>query len=180
VIRIEIPPLRERPGDLPLLVQHFLAKHGRNATRKMRSVAPAALEAMLAYSWPGNVRELESAIESAYALGRGDELALEDLPRQIVEPRAPPPPPEAHGAPLALPASGAAAAAPPASVFGAANAGAAIFKLDELEKDALLRALQAAHGNKSKAADLLGVSRKRLYRMLHDYGMESKDGGEDL
>ena len=178
VIRIELPPLRERPGDMPLLIQHFLAKHAKSAGRRMRRIAPNAMDAMLGYAWPGNVRELESAIESAYALGRTDELLPEDLPRQITA---------ATRAPISQGAL--ASEAPPISPFVAAPAVSpqftppAIgtlesFKLDALEKDALLRALHAAHGNKSKAAELLGVSRKRLYRMLHDYGFE-KDSNED-
>ncbi len=181
VIRIELPPLRERPGDMPLLIQHFLAKHAKSAGRRMRRIASNAMDAMLRYEWPGNVRELESAIESAYALGRTDELLPEDLPRQITAaPRAP----ISQGSQGALsseaPAISPSVAAPavPAQFAPPAIGVLESFKLDALEKDALLRALHAAHGNKSKAAELLGVSRKRLYRMLHDYGFE-KDTGED-
>ena len=180
VIRIELPPLRERPGDLPLLIQHFLAKHAKGAGRRMRRIAPNAMEAMLGYAWPGNVRELESAIESAYALGRTEELLLDDLPRQIsATPRALVSK-EANAAetPAILPAV---TPTVPAQIPPAAVSGLESFKLDALEKDALVRALHAAHGNKSKAAELLGVSRKRLYRMLSDYGFEkdAKESGEE-
>ena len=173
VIRIDMPPLRERLDDLPLLIRHFLAKHARQAGRRVRHAAPDALAAMNAYAWPGNVRELESAIESAYALGHSEELTLEDLPRQIASP----------GFIAALqPAALQTAAQQPAVAHPvqvqppaiARQAASVIFKLDDLEKDALLRSLHAAHGNKSRAADLLGVSRKRLYRMLKDYGMETE------
>ena len=179
VIRIELPPLRERPDDLPLLIQHFLAKHAKSAGRRVRRVAPNAIDAMLAYAWPGNVRELESAIESAYALGRTEELLLEDLPRQIsAGPRAPAPrlSAEVGGAPQSVPMPQAPAhpSSVPAATTLSSNSGLDHFKLDTLEKDALVRALHAAHGNKSKAAELLGVSRKRLYRMLNDYGFEKE------
>lgn len=163
VIQIDLPPLRERPGDLPLLIQHFLAKHARSAGRKVRRVSSEAFSAMSTYAWPGNVRELESAIESAYALGHGDEITLDDLPRQIIAPRQ-------GGADIPV-----CQATPKADKNVCPTLGSNIFKLDELEKDALLRALEAAHGNKSRAADLLGVSRKRLYRMMADYGMDTKD-----
>src|SRR5579862_1886414 len=87
VIRIDIPPLRERVEDLPLLVRQFLAKHAR-PERRMRRVTTEALQFMLAYSWPGNVRELESVIESAYAMGRQDELTPEDLPAHVLNKRS--------------------------------------------------------------------------------------------
>src|ERR1043165_9490004 len=183
VIRIDLPPLRERPGALPLLIQHFLAKHAKGADRRVRKVTPGAMEALLAYSWPGNVRELESAIESAYALGHSEELRLEDLPQQIVagtSGAATPPHTEAPdqiSAEHVLQSPPPLTSATPPHPLQPAASGSGIFKLDALEKDALIRALQASHGNKSKAADLLGVSRKRLYRMLHDYGIE-KDGQE--
>ena len=179
VIRVELPPLRERTDDLPLLIQHFLAKHAKAAGRRVRKIATNAMDAMLAYSWPGNVRELESAIESAYALGRTEELLLEDLPRQISAFQRPHTTTisthddesniSAHAANVAAPQTVTSSAAPISSSSGLES-----FKLDALEKDALVRALHAAHGNKSKAAELLGVSRKRLYRMLHDYGFEKE------
>lgn len=163
VIRIMLPPLRERLDDITLLIHHFLAKHGKSAERRIKRVSPAALNAMLSYPWPGNVRELESAIESAYALGREETLDVGDLPQHILQPS------EMRAAPM-----------PSESAPAVAATAAPLFSLDAIEKDALVRALQIAHGNKSKAAQLLGVSRKRLYRMLYDYGMskESAPPGE--
>lgn len=154
VIRIDMPPLRQRPDDLPLLMQHLLAKHAKPAERRIRRVDPEALNAMLSYSWPGNVRELESVIESAYALGQGENLTMADLPPHIANG-------ESNTAVTAV-------AAPQGGGEVRAVAG---FSLDAMEKDALKRALEVAHGNKSKAAQILGVSRKRLYRMLYDYGL---------
>jgi len=163
VIRIALPPLRARLDDLSLLIQHFLAKHGKNAAHRIRRVMPDAFNAMLAYSWPGNVRELESVIESAYAMGTGEALKIADLPPHFTG---------------AAPSTGGRRVTP--STVATATGGAAglpatgIFTLDAMEKDALVRALQIAHGNKSKAAQLLGVSRKRLYRMLYDYGLTTE------
>ena len=183
VIRIELPALRERPDDMPLLIHHFMSKHAKAAGRRVTRVAPAAMAAIMAYAWPGNVRELESAIESAYALGRTEELLLEDLPRQITAvTRAQPgavavsvgePETRDYSTSVVSPAVLAAALPPLATAVGMDS-----FKLDALEKDALVRALHAAHGNKSKAAELLGVSRKRLYRMLNDCGFEKEAADE--
>ena len=175
VIRVEIPALRDRLDDLPLLVHHFLVKHGK-PERRMRGVDPAALRLMLAYPWPGNVRELESVIESAYALGNHEQLMASDLPPHVANYRPGAPAPVAAAtttpdAPIVSQAPVAAAVAP------ATRPG--VLSLNEMEKEALIRALQIAHGNKSKAAQLLGVSRKRLYRMLYDYGLGGSDTGNE-
>jgi DNA-binding NtrC family response regulator len=177
VIRIDIPPLRERLEDLPMLVRHFLSKHAR-PERRMRRVTTEALNAMLAYPWPGNVRELESVVESAYAMGQQDELTLEDLPKHVVRGGAVVPAistkRDEAGPQGNEPAEG--TRGPEAH----ATKGSGIFALDVIERDALVRALQVAHGNKSKAAQLLGVSRKRLYRMLYDYGMGTPETAAEM
>ena len=80
VVRIEIPPLRERPEDIPLLVQHFLAKHARRGA-SMRGIESAALQTLIDADWPGNVRELENVVESSLALAQGVQLRVADLPR---------------------------------------------------------------------------------------------------
>ncbi len=198
VIRIDIPPLRERMDDLPLLIRHFLSKHG-NAERRMRRVETEALNAMLAYPWPGNVRELESVIESAYALGHDESLTVNDLPAHITHPtpaagsgwRAAREGPAAQRDAAVVSVPTATSAQPsemevpalpetetPVAQTGASTLGSGIFSLDAIEKDALVRALQVAAGNKSRAAQLLGVSRKRLYRMLYDYGMATPESAE--
>jgi DNA-binding NtrC family response regulator len=83
VVTIEVPPLRDRPGDLPLLVDHFLAKHARAVDRPAPSIAPEALEALRRYPFPGNVRELEHALESAVTLAKRPVILLEDLSEAI-------------------------------------------------------------------------------------------------
>ncbi|HVY62467.1 MAG TPA: sigma-54 dependent transcriptional regulator [Planctomycetota bacterium] len=83
VVTIEVPPLRERPSDLPLLVDHFLAKHARAVDRPVPSIAPEALEALRRYPFPGNVRELEHVLESAVTLAKRPVILLEDLAEDI-------------------------------------------------------------------------------------------------
>lgn len=172
VLRIQLPPLRERLDDLPLLLEHFLAKHGKAHGRRIRRVAPEALARLAAYAWPGNVRELESMIESAYALGRDETLTLEDLPDPV---RSPAPTPVATVRTDATPAGIDGVSAP---VRSSENGNPPPLSLDQMEKEALTRALSLAQGNKSRAAQILGVSRKRLYRMLNDYGMATEQDKE--
>jgi DNA-binding NtrC family response regulator len=139
VIPIVLPPLRERRTDIPLLVEHFVAKYGGD---RRRGVSPQALEALVAYDWPGNVRELESAIERALLLGEQDLIVPEDLPA-AVQARVSAP----RGAmDLDIPEGG--------------------IDLEALEQTLLLKALEKAGGNVSRAARLLGLSRRTLqYRM---------------
>ena len=139
VVTIRIPPLRERREDIPLLAEHFAAKHGRV---EGATVSPAARELMAVYDWPGNVRELENALERALIFHRGDAIGLADLPETIRVPRVR----EAAGLPVSLPESG--------------------LSLEEVEKELILRALQKHDWNQSRAARYLGITRHTLlYRM---------------
>jgi DNA-binding NtrC family response regulator len=139
VIPIVLPSLRERRTDIPLLVDHFVAKYGGD---RRRGVSPQALEILSAYDWPGNVRELESVIERALLLGEHDVIVPEDLPA-AVRARASAP----KGAmDLDIPEGG--------------------IDLEAVERTLLLKALEKAGGNVSRAARLLGLSRRTLqYRM---------------
>jgi len=171
VLRVHIPPLRERLDDLPLLLEHFLAKHAKAHGRRIRKVAPEVLAKLAANPWPGNVRELESMVESAYALGEDETLEARHLPEWLGKsiPRA------AGRAPASAPAGNASAPAQAASEAAAPPPTIPPLSISDMEKEALVRALTVAQGNKSRAAQILGVSRKRLYRMLNDYGL----GGEE-
>jgi DNA-binding NtrC family response regulator len=148
VVRIEIPPLRERREDVPLLVHHFLRKHGGPQGR-VTGIEDAALEALVLAEWPGNVRELENAIESALALAPGPLLRLADLP----------------GARRRAPA---AAAAPPADLP---------LSLEAYERCALERALRETGGDATRAARLLGIGRSTFYRRLAHHGIAPRGGG---
>jgi two-component system response regulator HydG len=141
VVRLEIPPLRERREDIPLLVSHFIAKHARRA-RPIEGIADDALELLCGHDWPGNVRELENAIESALATASGPLLRATDLARERRTPSA------AAGISAAIPLS-----------------------LARYERAALERALAEAHGDARAAARLLGIGRSTLYRKLGRHGL---------
>jgi DNA-binding NtrC family response regulator len=139
VIPIALPSLHERRTDIPLLVEHFLAKYGAAGRRR---VSPEALALLVGYDWPGNVRELESVIERALLLGEGDTIVPADLPASVRARLA-----TAAGAPgVEIPDEG--------------------IDLDALEESLLVQALEKAGGNVSRAARLLGLSRRTMqYRM---------------
>ncbi len=153
VVRIEIPPLRERIEDVPLLSQHFLDKHAR--TRGTVAIDDAALERLMSHDWPGNVRELENVIESALALARGPRLRAADLP--IGRSRTAP-----------MSASRVAAGETPPSGLP--------LSLDAYERSALERALRETGGQAREAARRLGIGRSTFYRKLGKHGL-SLDAG---
>ncbi len=146
VIRLELPPLRERPEDIPLLVDYFIEKFAKSAKRPVQGIDKDALAALMRYGWPGNVRELEHVIERAVLLGNDPMIRLEELP--------------AYGA-----------AEPPIAPLAAAVARA--YTLRELEREYIQRVLEEANGNKTEAAKILGVDRTTLYRKLEDYKIRS-------
>lgn len=148
VVRIELPPLRERLEDIPALVSHFIAKCNTASHRNVESISQEALEALGRYSWPGNVRELESVIESAFTFGKSDVIGTSDLPPHVTE-QAAAARPEPSGETEAVPT------------------------LLESERELLVRALAATGGNKLRAAELLGVSRPTLYNMIRRHGVQA-------
>jgi len=143
VIHIAVPPLRKRPEDIVPLAEHFLRKLGQQATppRTMR-LSQTAQRALLSYPWRGNVRELENVIERGLALATSDELAPEDLPSHVRERKE--------------------------SDF-LAGAVARRLSLGELEREYIERVLEDENGNKTRAAQRLGLDRKTLYRKLDEY-----------
>lgn len=148
---IEVPPLRERLADIPLLTDHFIVLFNRRMMRPAAivGIAPQALDSMNRYNWPGNVRELSNAIESAFTFGTADTIRLADLP----------------------PAVAAAAGIAPAPQTASAADSATLSFIDT-ERDLIRRALASTGGNKLRAAKLLGVSRKRLYARLRRYRLD--------
>jgi DNA-binding NtrC family response regulator len=138
VIPIVLPPLRARRTDVPLLVEHFVKKHGGG---RPRTLTPAAMDALVRYDWPGNVRELESVIERALVLGDADSISEDDLPAAI---RAATPSP--GGLRLEIPEEG--------------------IDLEAVERTLIARAMARTRGNVSQAARLLGLTRRTLqYRL---------------
>jgi two-component system response regulator AtoC len=152
---IEVPPLRERLADVPLLAGHFIALFNRliMRTAPITGIEPQALEAMSRYNWPGNVRELSNAIESAFTFGPADTIRLADLPSAVAA-RAETPP------------------SAPQSVPPGEAGNTATLSFTDTERDLIRRALASTGGNKLRAAKLLGISRKRLYARLRRYQLD--------
>ena len=177
---LTIPPLRERRDAIPAFVGHFIEQYCRLFAKDIRRVSRPSLEALCAYSWPGNVRELAHAVESAVLMADADSIGLNELPSNVLEGRELPAVPLSEAAASAIPieipeANGVMAPAVTPEVPGESK-----FSLDaairEASKDALVRALNATHGNCHRAADLLGVSRYTVYRMLARYGLTESRG----
>jgi DNA-binding NtrC family response regulator len=144
VVTMVVPPLRERPQDIPLLAQHFLQKYARAYGKPVAGFAPAALNRLGEYHWPGNVRELEHAVERAVALCSSGILLLEDLPSQLRAGVIP-------GPRLPLPG----------------------MTLEDVKRWYVNRVLEEVGGNKLRAAELLGIDRRTLYRILDRQGSEA-------
>lgn len=170
VIEIKLPPLRERPGDVPVLVDHFLEKLGRRMSRKVPSIAPEAVEVLERYAFPGNVRELENVIERCMVLVPGDEIELEDIPQDIrraaqygldVD--------SVHSQSGGYPAVGAGAEGP-----GTDNPDFRIAR-DQFERDFLQKALTAAKGNVTEASRNSGLSRRHFYEKMEKLGVREKE-----
>ncbi len=145
VVRIEIPPLRDRRGDVPLLVHHFLDAHRRPGSG-IEGISDDAIELLVGHDWPGNVRELENVIESALALAPGPRLRASDLPLSRGSSLR-----SGDPVPIDLPLS-----------------------LDAYERLALDRALAATRGDASLAASRLGIGRSTLYRKLARHGLRPR------
>src|SRR4030066_1890502 len=141
VIDIEMPPLRERREDIPILIQHFIHKFSKELKKAVSSVSEDALNILLNYFWPGNVRELENIIQRAVTLSQHEVILPDDLPASIIQKTD-------------------------EKLFEKAMEEK--FSLDQLEKEYVKRVLIETGGNKSKAAERLGLDRKTLYRKLEE------------
>ncbi|HEU4500716.1 MAG TPA: sigma-54 dependent transcriptional regulator [Nitrospira sp.] len=153
VVRITLPSLTERQEDIPMLAHHFLQKCAAGTTTAVRGFHPDTMDLLKRYRWPGNVRELENAIERAVSLSHGPLLTPDDLPAAIrqtpIHADAKPESPEA-AEPVCL-------------------------TLEEVEKRHLVRVLKETKGNKVKAAKILGIDRRTLYRMAERFGLDLGD-----
>ena len=148
VVTLHIPPLRERREDIPLLVEHFLEQFKRENHRETLSLSPAALRCLVDARWEGNVRELRNLLESLVVMATRPVIDVWDLPeayRQMVSSQ-----PEPHSA--AVPAGG-----PPRT-------------MEEIEREAILKTLKETEGNRTKAAEILGIGLRTLQRKLKEYG----------
>jgi two-component system response regulator HydG len=189
VVTLRVPPLRERIEDVPLLAQDFLTRFAEKNHKKIQGFTPQAMDRLLRHPWPGNIRELMNAVERGVVLSQGKyldeaELALlppdsvaaaapsvfPDLPgtaasRQDVEEAAPMPPQ------TAAPGNGSPEEGTAAGKADHRRTGAGTASLEAVEREAILRTLSAAGGNKSEAARRLGITRRTLHQKLRKYGM---------
>ena len=145
VVEIELPPLRERSGDIPLLAQTFLREFAKENGKAVTDFTADALEALMNFSWPGNVRELRTAIEHAVVLARGERITLRDLPASMRHGGAPADTRLSQGKDLTVKTA---------------------------EKQLIVRALKETDGNRTHAAKKIGMSRRTFHRKLHEYHLE--------
>jgi len=144
VVEINLPPLRERAGDVVLLAQSFLREFAAENQKPVKEFTADALQLLLHYAWPGNVRELRTAVEHAVVLSRGEKITARDLPASLRAERAED-----------------AKAAPPSALT-----------IQEAESQLMTRALQETNGNRTLAARKIGMSRRTFHRKLHAYHLE--------
>jgi len=147
VVTIQLPSLRERPDDIPLLVDHFLKEISDIKHTPPRKIDPGVMRRFMAYRWPGNVRELRNTLESMMVLAEGDVLMEKDLPAQITEGSA-------GGLPNKDLPTG--------------------MTMEELERLAITKALEQSGGKRTRAAESLGISVRTLQRKLRQYQMEGE------
>jgi two-component system, NtrC family, response regulator AtoC len=146
VVSIHLPSLRERPEDIPLLADHFLSKFAAQNNKPASRISPEAMDILIRYGWPGNVRELENVIERTVTLSSANLILPEDLPRRLqLEPAQM----DLKSLPSRIP-------------------------LSELEKLYIQKVLEETGGNKKRAADILGIDRRTLYRMATRLGLTIK------
>jgi DNA-binding NtrC family response regulator len=169
VINLRLAPLRERREDIPALINHFLSRVGGNY-----SVTAEAMEVLLTYEWPGNVRELENCIQHMVAINSGPLLHVADLPSNLQNfmlQRKSQYLSAAANAPAAAPGPEPAetAVVTPAAAYGVTG----VVPLSELERRAIMNALEYTKGDRAVAAHLLGIGRTTLYRKLKEYNLEN-------
>ncbi|HEY0377572.1 MAG TPA: sigma-54 dependent transcriptional regulator [Pyrinomonadaceae bacterium] len=151
VLSVDVPPLRERRDDIPVLIDYFLKKHTRNTSRLVRGLTPETRRLMMDYSWPGNVRQLESAIERAILLCEGDLITVEDLPLEVRQEARP----TTEGA-FKLPPEG--------------------ISFEDVERSLIVQAMEQTDYNITKSAKLLGLTFRTLQYRLEKFGIKRPDG----
>lgn len=144
-VQVEIPPLRERKEDIPMLVATFLERFSEQLGKKEPQFTPEAFQRMIDYPWPGNIRELQNAVEFSVILAEDDVIGEKQLPKELTL---------------------------PAVLHGLSRTNGNTLNLDDQEKETILKALAQAHGNKKKAAEILGIHRPTLYSKLKRYEIQ--------
>ncbi len=149
-VAVTLPPLRARKGDIPVLVSHFIEKFNQSHGKSVRGLMPGILNDLLRYDWPGNVRELENVVERAVVLARGQYLTPDELPPVLCRPGGANP--------------------SPGGIFPGAT-------LRDIEREAILRTLEAVEGSTPLAAAMLGISPRKIQYRLKEYGGTNLHGG---
>jgi DNA-binding NtrC family response regulator len=144
VVTIPLPPLRDRRDDIPLLVTAFLRQCAAENNKTVTELTPDAMNVLMAYDWPGNVRELRNAVEQMVVLARSEKLTLRDVPAAV-----------RGGADL--------------TKIAVVRSGMTV---EEAEKQLIIQALKETGGNRTKAAEKIGISRRTLHRKLNQYGLQ--------
>jgi len=152
VVAVTLPPLRERKGDIPALVSHFIQKFAQSYDKPVRGLLPGTLNVLLRHDWPGNVRELENVIERAVVLARGRDLTTDELPPALSGP------------------------SPKGTHSGGLIPGAS---WREIEREAILRTLEIVEGSTSRAAAMLGISPRKIQYRLKEYSIDSRETAPD-
>jgi two-component system response regulator AtoC len=164
VVEINMPPLRERRGDVRLLCEHSIARLNRELGKNVKNFSDEIMGLLMEYDWPGNVRELENVIERAMVLGKSDVLGIDNFPAQIIRPHDQGDPRENFLKDLRLPEDGL----------------PLIEAVEDIERKLITMALDRTGGNKTKAAKLLNVTRKIMRYKTEKYGLDSaKDENSD-
>ena len=143
VVTLQIPPLRDRVDDIPLLVNHYLEKLCEENGKTIATIQPAVMDALCGYHWPGNVRELRNVVENLVIFSKGDTLTTDLLPANLLKKSAP-----ASNHSVLIPTG---------------------MTMDALEREAIFQTLEAVGNNKTRAAEVLGIGLRTLQRKLKDY-----------
>ncbi len=146
VVTLELPPLRERTGDVPVLIDHFIQHFAKEHDRDVRGISPEARTLLVRYDWPGNVRELQNVTNNMVVLAQGEVLSEDDVPEQVKR----------------------GAASPSRSVGHFELAGRS---MAEVERAMIESNLELVDGNRQKAAKILGIGERTLYRKIKEYGL---------
>lgn len=161
---IELPPLRQRRDDIPLLINHFIARGNEKHGKRITGIDADAKNTLVAYNWPGNIRELENTVENMMVLCPGNRLTMADVPSYIGGPVTPTTTSTAI-VPVAKPVGGGGAAETTAITLAGMN-------LAELERKAIEETLASVQGNREAAAKILGIGERTLYRKIKEYGLQ--------
>jgi DNA-binding NtrC family response regulator len=150
-VELQLPSLRQRRDDVPLLVRHYVQKFAHDMDRPLPAVAEDVMQALTRYDWPGNVRQLMNVVQNMIVVAEGDRLEMRHLPPEVLD---------------------AVSDAAPADGMGVGTGDTSMLSLDQLEKQAIRNALRINAGNREAAARMLGIGERTLYRKLKEYGLK--------